>query len=148
MPERVGPLRAAGLGQAPVPGHVRRGPTARADGSPDGSRHNGVVTRRLCALVAVQVTALLVGCGPAKDAATDAASQAGNLAADEAKRQICAPVRDGKISARDKQVLSGLVATAKAAGVAAEITTPLEQIAKSGDQVPAESVTALRKACG
>lgn len=95
---------------------------------------------------------LLVGCGEAKDAATEAASsaasQVGNVAADEVKRQICAPVRDGQISAQDKQVLSGLVATAKSAGVATEITTPLDQIAKSGDQVPAESVTALRKACG
>lgn len=110
------------------------------------------MTRRLCTLAAVPLLAVLVGCGQAKDAATDAASsavsQVGSATAAEVKRQICAPVRDGRVSAQDKRVLSGLVATAKAAGVAAEITTPLDQIAKSGDQVPAESVTALRKACG
>lgn len=114
--------------------------------------HHGVVTRPFSILVVSLVVALLVACGQAKDAATDAASSAAshvaNAAADEAKRQICAPVQDGQISAQDKQVLSGLATTAKAAGVAAEITTPLDQIAKSGNQVPAKSVSALRKACG
>ena len=56
-------------------------------------------------------------------------------------------MQDGQVSAQDKQVLKGLVATAKAAGVPAEITTPLEQVAQSGDQVPAEAVDALKNAC-
>ena len=105
------------------------------------------MTRRLFILVTVPVVTLLAGCGQAKDAATDAASRAGNAAAAEVKRQVCAPVQDGKISARDKQVLSGLVAAAKSAGLPAEITTPLSEIARAGDQAPAESVTALGKAC-
>lgn len=113
---------------------------------------HGVVTRRLSILVAVPVVALFAGCGQAKDAATDAASSAasrvGNATAAEVRRQICAPVLDGQISAQDKQALSGLVAAAKAAGLPAEITTPLGEIARAGDQAPAESVTALRKACG
>lgn len=129
---------------------VRR--TARWTWPTTSVGHHGVVTQRLSILVAVPLFGLLVGCSQAKDAATDAASTAasevGNAAADEVKRQICAPVQDGQISAQDKQVLSGLVAPAKAAGVPTEITTPLDQIAKSGDQVPLESVTALRKACG
>lgn len=110
-----------------------------------------MVTRRLSILVAVPVVALLAGCGQAKDAATDAvssaASRAGNAAAAEVKRQVCAPVQDGQISAQDKQVLSGLVAAATSAGLPAEITTPLGEIARAGDQAPAESVTALGKAC-
>lgn len=113
---------------------------------------HGVVTRYPSILVTVSVVALLAGCGQAKDAATDAASSAaslvGNAAAAEVRRQICAPVQDGQISAQDKQVLSGLVAAAKTAGFPAEITTPLGEIARAGDQAPAESVAALRKACG
>lgn len=105
---------------------------------------HGVVLRRTSNLLAVSLVAVLAGCGQARDAATDTAR---NAAAEAVKRQICAPLQDGQISAQDKQVLSGLVSTAKSAGVSAEITTPLDEIARAGDQAPAESVTALRKAC-
>lgn len=94
---------------------------------------------------------LLVGCGQAREAATgaanDAVSQVGKTTAAEVQRQICAPVKDGQISAQDKQVLTGLVSTATSLGVPKQITTPLGEIAKSGDQVPADSVAALEKAC-
>lgn len=110
-----------------------------------------MVTRPPLLLIVVPVVSLLVGCSQAKDATSDAASSAASQARDaataELKRQICAPVQDGRISAQDKQVLTGLAATAKAAGVSAEITAPLDEIAKAGDQAPADSVTALRKAC-
>ena len=36
----------------------------------------------------------------------------------------------------------------RSAGLAPEITTPLGQVAESGDQAPQEAVDALRKACG
>ncbi len=102
------------------------------------------------------VACLTAGCGQVQDAATgaasDAASQAaskvGQAAADEVQLQICSRVTDGEVSDQDKQVLSGLVAAAKSAGVPAEITTPLNQVAPSGDQAPAEAVDALRQACG
>jgi len=47
----------------------------------------------------------------------------------------------------DKRALGGLVSAARTAGVPAEITTPLGQIAEAGDQVPSESVQALKDAC-
>jgi hypothetical protein len=56
-------------------------------------------------------------------------------------------VEDGLVSASDKALLGGLVSAADAAGVPAEITTPLGEIADAGDQVPANSVTALKDAC-
>ena len=106
-------------------------------------------------LVALALATLVAGCGQVQDAATgaasDAASQAatqvGKAAVDQVRQQICSRVQDGQVSAQDKQVLKGLVAAAKAAGVPAEITAPLEQVAQSGDQVPAEAVEALKDAC-
>lgn len=106
-------------------------------------------------LVALSLAALVAGCGQVQDAATgaasDAASQAatqvGKAAVDQVRQQICSRVQDGQVSAQDKQVLAGLVGAAKAAGVPAEITTPLEQVAQSGDQAPAEAVEALKNAC-
>lgn len=110
------------------------------------------MTRRLAVLVVVPFVGLLVGCGQVQDAATESASQAasqvGKASAEELKRQICSRVQDGQVSAQDKQVLSGLVSVARSAGVPDEVTTPLDQIARAGDQVPAESLAALRKACG
>lgn len=108
--------------------------------------------RRFPTAVAIAVLVLLGGgCSQVKDAAvgaaSQAASQAGKAAADEVKRQICATVQDGQISAQDKQVLSGLVSAAKSAGLPVQVTAPLNQIAQSGDQVPTESVTQLRNAC-
>lgn len=105
--------------------------------------------------LALALATLVVGCGQVQDAATgaasdaasQAASQVGKAAADQVKAQICTRVQDGQVSAQDKQVLSGLVSAAKAAGVPAEITTPLEQVAQSGDQAPAEAVDALKNAC-
>lgn len=108
---------------------------------------HGSVLRRTSIVVVVPFVAILGGCSQAQDAATEVASGARNAVAEEVQGQICAPLQDGQISAQDKQVLSGLVAAARSAGVPAEFTTPLEQIANSGDQPPAESVTALREAC-
>ncbi|WGM20996.1 hypothetical protein QEH68_02035 [Paenarthrobacter sp. OM7] len=109
------------------------------------------MTRRLAALSAVPVLLLLVGCGAVEEAAGSAASEAASkvatAAADEVTKQICAVVQDGLVGAEDKQVLAGLVTAADAAGVPSDITTPLRQIADAGDQVPAESVQALKDAC-
>ncbi|GGH95512.1 hypothetical protein ACFFGR_16150 [Arthrobacter liuii] len=94
---------------------------------------------------------LLTGCGAVGDAAgnaaSDAASRAASAAAQEVNKQICAVVQDGLVSAEDRQALAGLASAARTAGVPAEITTPLGQIAEAGDQVPAESVRALKDAC-
>jgi hypothetical protein len=107
--------------------------------------------RRLAALSAVPLMLLLTGCGAveeaASNAASDAASKVATAAADEVNRQICAVIQDGLVSVEDKQVLAGLVSAARTAGVPTEITTPLGEIAEAGDEVPAESVQALKDAC-
>ncbi|NUP58806.1 MAG: hypothetical protein HOQ06_04950 [Pseudarthrobacter sp.] len=109
------------------------------------------MTRRFTLLSAASVLLLLTGCGAvgeaAGNAASDAASKAASAAAQEVNRQICAVIQDGLVSPEDKQALSGLVSAARTAGVPAEITTPLGEIAASGDQVPADSVKALKDAC-
>ena len=107
--------------------------------------------RRLAVLSAVPFLLLIAGCGSvqevAETTANDAASKVATAASDEVKKQVCAVVEDGLVSVQDKALLGGLVSGAEAAGVPAEITTPLGQIAEAGDQVPAESVTALTEAC-
>jgi hypothetical protein len=109
------------------------------------------MNRRLAVLSAVPLMLLLAGCGAVEEAAgnaaSDAASKVATAAAEEVNRQICAVVQDGLVSVEDKQALGGLVSAARTAGVPAEITTPLGQIAEAGDQVPSESVQALKDAC-
>jgi hypothetical protein len=109
------------------------------------------MNRRLAALSAVPLMLLLAGCGAVEEAAgnaaSDAASKVATAAAEEVNRQICAVVQDGLVSVEDKRALGGLVSAARTAGVPNEITTPLGQIAEAGDQVPAESVQALKDAC-
>ncbi|NJC21288.1 hypothetical protein BJ994_000364 [Arthrobacter pigmenti] len=102
-------------------------------------------------LILVPTAAILVGCNQieetAGDIASDAASQVANAAADEVRSQVCGLVEDGLVSVEDKELLGGLVTAAETAGVPAEITEPLGEIAAAGDEVPAESVDALREAC-
>jgi hypothetical protein len=107
--------------------------------------------RRLTALSAVPLLLVLTSCGSvqeaAQSAASDAASKVATAAADEVTKQVCAVIQDGLVSAEDKAVLGGLVTAAETSGVPSDITTPLGRIADAGDQVPAESVTALKEAC-
>jgi hypothetical protein len=107
--------------------------------------------RRLAAIAAAAFLITLTGCGQVQGAAekavNDGASQVATAAGGEVKKQACALVEDGLISVKDKELLGGLVAGAETAGAPAEITTPLRQIADSGDQVPTESVKALQDAC-
>jgi len=112
-----------------------------------------MVFRPAVASAAALSTALLLltGCGAvgeaAGSAAGDAASKVASSAAKEITRQICQVVQDGLVSPSDRQALAGLASAARTAGVPAEITTPLGRIAEAGDQVPPESVRALKDAC-
>ncbi|TQJ58963.1 hypothetical protein FBY30_1200 [Arthrobacter sp. SLBN-83] len=94
---------------------------------------------------------LLTGCGTVGEAAgtavSEAASKAASSAAQEVTRQICAVVDNGLVSPSDRQALAGLASAARTAGVPVEITTPLNRIAEAGDQVPEDSVRALKDAC-
>src|SRR4029453_4064167 len=105
----------------------------------------------LATLSAVPLFLLLAGCGSVEEAAGNAASEAASkvatAAAEEVNKQICALVQGGLGSVGENEVLGGLVTAARTAGVPAEITTPLNQIAEAGDDVPAESVQALKEAC-
>jgi hypothetical protein len=107
--------------------------------------------RPLAALSLAVLAITLSGCGQvqqaAENAVNDGASQVASAAGSEIKKQACSLVSDGPISVQDKQALGGLVSGAQAAGVPAEITTPLKQIADSGDQVPADALKALQDAC-
>lgn len=109
------------------------------------------MNRRLVVLAGIPLIALLAGCAQVEEAATNAASSAASeiatIAVDEAKRQVCALVEDGMVSAQEQQLLSGLVDAAEAAGLPSEFSVPLRQIADAGDQVPAASVDALAEAC-
>lgn len=98
----------------------------------------------------VPLALLLASCSvqeTAENAASDAASKVATAAAGQVKGQICALVEDGLISLAEQEVLGGLVGTAETAGVPAEITTPMRQIADAGDQVPQDSVNSLNEAC-
>lgn len=120
------------------------------------------MTRRYSALLLVPFALFLAGCGEVEQAVNDAADEAvsdatqtvedgasdvAGAATSEVVKQICKPLQDGQISAEDQQFLSGLVSGAESAGVPDGIVNPLREIADAGDQVPAESVEALRKKC-
>lgn len=120
------------------------------------------MTRRYSALLLVPFALFLAGCGEVEQAVNDAAdeavseatqtvedaaSDAAGAATSEVVKQICKPLQDGQISAEDQQFLSGLVSGAESAGVPDGIVDPLREIAEAGDQVPAESVEALRGKC-
>lgn len=108
--------------------------------------------RPLALLLLAPVAALaLTACGEAEQAANDAASgvasRAAGAAVDQVRGQVCDRVADGQVSVQDKQVLAGLVDAARSAGLPEEVAGPLDQIASSGDQVPADAVGKLTEAC-
>jgi hypothetical protein len=122
--------------------------------------------RRYAALILLPLALVFTGCSQVEEAATDAANDAvsdvssaaedavddaasdlATAAVGEVVQRICEPLQDGTVSAEDQQFLSGLVSAAETAGVSNEITGPLKEIAQAGDQVPAESVQALKENC-
>jgi len=114
------------------------------------------MSSRIAAIALAAVLSLSVAaCSELQDSASSGASEAASqakakaaaAATDELRKQICQRVADGQVSAVDRKVLSGLVSGAESQGVPAEITTPLRQIADSGDKLPAEAASKLNKAC-
>ena len=130
-----------------------------------GGLHSKVVSviRRYSALLMLPLVALLAtGCEQVEQAASDAVDQAANAASEavsqaasdlanaavgEAVKQVCAPIQDGSIGPEEQELLGGLVSAADAAGVPAEITGPMSQIAESGDQIPADTIASMQQAC-
>ncbi|HEU0101039.1 MAG TPA: hypothetical protein VFR07_01820 [Mycobacteriales bacterium] len=107
--------------------------------------------RHRLAVPAAMLLVVLAGCSEAQEAgssiASSAASQAARAAADQVRQQVCAQVQDRQLSPQSKQALGALLPAARAAGLPPEVTTPLDQIAQSGDQTPVQAVDALRSAC-
>lgn len=122
--------------------------------------------KRYAGLILLPLALVFTGCAQVEEAATDAANDAvsdvasaaegavddaasdfATAAVGEVVQRICQPLQDGTISAEDQQFLSGVLSAAEQAGVSNEITGPLEEIAQAGDQVPAESVEALKQSC-
>jgi hypothetical protein len=111
---------------------------------------------RFATIALAAVLPLSLGaCSQMQDSASSAASTAASqvqadaerAAKDELSRQICQRVTDGKVSAQDKQALSGLVSRAETEGVPVEITTALRQIGDSSGQASIEAAAGLKKAC-
>src|SRR4051794_17776767 len=121
--------------------------------------------RRIAALTLaplVSVILLVSGCGTVEQAASNAADQvaqagkdAANQAAsdiatagkDELMRQACKPVKDGTISASDKELIAGLLSGAEAAGVRSDVVAQLREVAQAGDKVPSSVVKAMQDSC-
>lgn len=107
--------------------------------------------RRYSALILVPLALLAAGCSAVEDAASDAANQAvddiTNAAVQEVTNQICGVLDDGAVSASEQQFLAGLVSAAESAGAPESVTGPLNQVARAGDEVPAEAVRQLSAGC-
>lgn len=104
------------------------------------------------ALLALVLTAFaLSSCAQLEESASgiasDAASQFAEATAEELRTQACRLVEDGSVSLADQQFLSDLVESAETAGLPAEFTEPLKEIAAAGDDVPADSVESLQNSC-
>ncbi len=110
--------------------------------------------RTFLALSATAVLLAVSGCAgvqeaaqDARTAASDAASKVAGMSGEQIKNQVCDLLKDGAVSMTDKNLLSGLVGGAEAAGLPEEFLDPMRRIAAAGDQAPEESVKALNDAC-
>jgi hypothetical protein len=103
--------------------------------------------------LALVVPLLLSGCSDeevrerAEGIASQAVGEASSAASSAVRDQICRVVEDSDVSATDVEVLKGLVKGGEAAGVDPAVLDPAQRIADAGDQVPADAVAELEKAC-
>lgn len=93
----------------------------------------------------------VTGCAAITDTATSAASSAATQLADGAKKelinQVCSPIKDGTINAADLRVVSSMVDSVREGGLPREIVSALDDVAASGDKVPADVQARLVTAC-
>ena len=91
------------------------------------------------------------GCATIAETASSAASSAGTQLADGAKKELikqaCAPIQDGTINAADLKVVASMVDAVREGGLPPEIVSALDDVAASGDQVPADVQARLVTAC-
>ncbi|MBG6084323.1 hypothetical protein [Zhihengliuella flava] len=108
--------------------------------------------RRLTALALTAAAALsLTACAQVQQAAEDAANSAASTLTDAAKREAltraCAPITDGTLNADDVAVLTSLLEPAEAAGVPADLLSPLRELADAGDAAPQAAIDRAAEAC-
>ena len=91
------------------------------------------------------------GCATIADTASSAASSAATQLADGAKKElikkVCAPIKDGSVNASDLKVVSSMVDSVREGGLPKEFVSALDDVAASGDEVPAEVQEQLVTAC-
>lgn len=106
-------------------------------------------------LAAFAAAALLLltasGCTSIADTASSAASSATGQLAEGAKKElikaVCAPIKDGRINAEDLKIVSSMVDAVREGGLPKEFIGALDEVAASGDKVPAEAQARLVAAC-
>lgn len=111
--------------------------------------------RTAVAPVALALLLALTGCGAAEDAvnqATDGAKQqaadAGKNAATELIRnQLCALVKDGKVSDDDLKQMKQLVDSAKQAGVPKDVLDAANGVIATGATSSSDQLSQLREKC-
>ena len=93
----------------------------------------------------------VTGCATIADTASSAASSAATQLADGAKKElikkVCAPIKDGSINASDLKIVSSMVDSVREGGLPKEFVSALDDVAASGDNVPAELQDRLVTAC-
>ncbi|ASN38363.1 hypothetical protein CGQ24_04615 [Arthrobacter sp. 7749] len=91
------------------------------------------------------------GCAGIADTASSAASSAATQLADGAKKelikQVCAPIKDGTVNADDLKIVTSMVDAVREGGLPEEIVSALDDVAASGDKVPADVQARLITAC-
>lgn len=100
-----------------------------------------------CAAVLMSVTSCAAISDTASSAASSAATQLAEGAKKELVKQVCAPVQDGSIDASDLKIVSSMVDSVREGGLPKEFVTALDDVAASGDKVPAELQNRLVTAC-
>lgn len=93
----------------------------------------------------------VTGCATIADTASSAASSAATQLADGAKKElikkVCEPIKDGSVNASDLKIVSSMVDSVREGGLPKEFVSALDDVAASGDEVPAELQERLVTAC-
>lgn len=91
------------------------------------------------------------GCATIADTTSSAASSAATQLAEGAKKElikkVCEPIKDGSINASDLKIVSSMVDSVREGGLPKEFVSALDDVAASGDEVPAELQERLVTAC-
>ncbi len=99
------------------------------------------------ALLLLTVSGCTAIAGTASSAASSAAGQLAEGAKKELIKAVCAPIKDGSINAEDLNAVSAMVDAVREGGLPKEFISALDDVAGSGDKVPAQAQARLVSAC-